>query len=193
MPVCFHAYSTAPRASGLGLMKRLTSEAAAETATPRTLSRLSRRAMAGDDMRKCSHWSWSRFSISFKLAEMLSIHLPLVCSPPLDTRSTMARMTRQFLTSTVRPREYDTETVVVEVSLMADSSHPEKNWLYLRFDGGGSIGRQYLYLGRTEARALTMELLRCVRTDRELVQILNQYFHGGRRKPPVVVELQKNS
>lgn len=101
----------------------------------------------------------------------------------------MARMTKQFLTATIRPKDYETSPVSAKVELMPEGEHPELNWTYLCLDAGYSIGKQYVYLGRDETIALTVELLRSVRSDQELVRILSEALRRERRKPPVHVTL----
>lgn len=90
----------------------------------------------------------------------------------------MARLTKQFLTSAYRIKDYEIEDVSVTVQPMTEDQ------LAVALESTGRHGRQYLYITVDEAEKLAVELLRCLKDDVQLARALESYFRSGRRTWP---------
>ncbi len=96
----------------------------------------------------------------------------------------MAQITKQFLTSKYRRRDYEMEEVKLVPWMMQKESEISL-WIELE---AGYGRRQSLALSRKDVQALAVELLRSLDSDREVHRVLDQYFREGRRKRPVTVD-----
>lgn len=96
----------------------------------------------------------------------------------------MARITKQFLTSRLRYRDYEMDDVEVTVTPMSKVAAAKGTSIWLNLHSGRSR-RQAIALSREDVRSLSVELLRSLETDRELHAALKEYFALGRHDRPI--------
>jgi hypothetical protein len=92
----------------------------------------------------------------------------------------MAEITKQFLTGNKRHRQHEEEQVELEVSAYTPYGAKRvgnESYRAVVTMKAADTTRQYLRLAEEDVANLCVSLLRCLRTDAEVNEVLRTFFH----------------